>query len=460
MDLFSFKIKSYRPKVWIRVNHSEEIQNQLGDIGTVTIRKSLYAPCGEFTLMFPDMPGNVDQNMLLNRDSLYGKLSPLDPIEINLSRIHDEYGEVMERKFGKALPGEPVLRGFIRSVGRNESVGGDGRVQRSVVIQGHDCGAVFIMEQLRAMITAMNTGLPVPAALSYLREYGLHDEPQPLGQFIWGVATQTTDDIMNTAGFKFVKEFSVDKGYAIPKLAMGSDGPVWELIKRYSDAPWNELFVREGPTNPELVFRPTPWKDINGNFLPDATDTGLHYFDIPMSNVISLSAHRDDAEQVNHVFVTNYNIPVQANYHQLTNGFGIINPETRKKFGDRIQEVPCYTGPGRAAISLPEQQQLDANQDFYDWTRDRADWVKKAGTDVYLFEKGSLTIKGNPSIQVGDYIKVLRGPLEWEAYVVGVTHQFQPYRNFLTTIEYIRSNQWMLRKKQFNPWDAERKQGT
>jgi hypothetical protein len=83
-----------------------------------------------------------------------------------------------------------------------------------------------------------------------------------------------------------------------------------------------------------------------------------------------------------------------------------------------------------------------------------------AGKDVYQFEKGSITIKGNPHIRVGDYVKVKRGVIEWSGYIVSIQHNYSAYRQYLTTIEYIRSDQWIERQKvKSGVWDKERKQG-
>lgn len=453
------KIRSYAPKCRILVNHSLYIEGQLGDSGGVYLSKSLYSPTGEFSLNFPDHPyhngGSIFGPVIEaatetsggGRRSLYDMVSPMDPIEIHLT--HNEDGAIVDYV--------TVLRGFVRSVGRDEKVGSDGRVERRIVIAGHDFGAAFLMQQMGAILSAAINKMALPPAFAYLRDTGLSTAPLPVGDFIWGVASSLTKDIMESAGYSFQKEFSVKKGYCLPMTALAGEGAVWEVLKRYSDAPWNELFIREGSRNPELVFRPTPWKDASDMWLPDALATDVTTWNIPMSQIFGLSAHRDDADQVEHSFVQNQGAIMQQNWFPLLEGMGEFNTSLRKKFGDRIQQLTSYIGPSTPGSDLAESSQNQSYTDFYSWIKDRMAWVRAAGTDIYKLEKGSINIKGDPRIRVGDYVHVQRGPVAWTAYIVAVEHTFQPYRQFMTTVQYIRSNQWIKRNAVSNAWDAERK---
>ena len=60
---------------------------------------------------------------------------------------------------------------------------------------------------------------------------------------------------------------------------------------------------------------------------------------------------------------------------------------------------------------------------------------------------------------IQEFRTLLRGPLDWDGYVINVTHQYQPYQQFTTTLEYIRSNQWKQRQAVGEGiWDKERQQ--
>ncbi len=445
-------ILSYRPEIKIEIA-TYDVSKHLGDVGSVTVRKSIYEPAGNFQIVFPDLPYEG------KRESLYGLISPLDPIVIWVRRWREPNMEI-----GVWVP---ILSGFVRSVGRDESVGGDGRVQRHVVVAGQDCGSVFLMEQVNAFISFQNHGTsPIPA-LAWLSEYGLNREAQRVEDFIWEVATESTKSIMGKPKLEFQKQFFVKRGTVLPNHAFSQEGTIWEMIHRYSDAPWNELFVRENRTmdgkdrNPELVFRPTPWFDYEDNPLPDFDDdTSVSYWPVPLADVVSLSAHRDDSELVNHAWVQSV-ISQAAGMTQMTKSTsGLVNEETRDKYGDRILILPTHLNPQdtKHPISLPMAEYKKAEKLTFDWVQERREWLKKAHENIHNFERGSLMMKGYPDPRVGDYFRLARGDIVWEGYIISITHQYNAYHQYLTTMEYIRGNQFKKRKEIQDPWDKERKQ--
>lgn len=439
-------IHSYQPRVKIIVRHSLDISSALGDVGSAVVHKDLYSPAGEFHINLPDMPWKGQ------RESLYGIIDPMDPIEIFIRRARDGVGQ-------SAATWVPVLRGFVRSVGRHEQIGGDGRPQRMVVIAGNDCGAAFIMEQIFAIITWYATGFQgIKEPFAFLLQYGLSEKPTRIADFIWDAATKPTKLIMDNSGFSFDREFSVKKGYALPILANTGEGPLWEFLDRYVDRPWNEFFVREGSQNPQLVFRPTPWRDYGDGWLPDANESQVQFFEIDQKDIVSLIAHRDDSELVQWAAITSGSIGAGANTFPLEDRVLQFNTGTGGKFGDRIQRLETILLPDDYDDQgLPEDEQIKSQHGYANWLSYRVRWVKDAGEDIHKFERGQITVKGRPEYRIGDYIRVKRGAIIWEAYVTSVTHDYQPYRRYMTTMEYIRGTQYRERKGVANPWDVERK---
>ena len=479
-------IQSYRPEIKIEILDND-ITINLGDVGSCTIRKNLYQPAGEFQLIFPDLPVKgwfSEGGGTMERESLYGLVNPMDRICIWMRRWRDDCPTVE--------PWVPVLTGFVRSVGRDEQVGPDGRPRRQVVIAGQDCGAVFLMEQISVLISYQNQTLEVPPTgdsrwnpLAWLREYGLQSDTMKVEDFIWDVATKTTLPIMKTAKFEFQKQWYVKKGTVLPWSAFSEEGAIWELLYRYSDMPWNELFVRENRNmfpdmaercpvgskagiyeprllNPELVFRPTPWLDIDENPLPDVDMKSVTMWNIDMKHVVALRAHRDDAELVNHVWVQTPLMTAAALTQTVKNIRGLVNADTRDKFGDRSQILATrlqHTDLEHAPINLPKDEQRAAEEKTESWSRDRRDWLLKAQNRIHDFERGSITMKGYPMMRVGDYFRLHRGDIVWHGYVTNIVHDFQPYKRYLTTMDYIRGSQIIKRRKTENPWDTERKTG-
>ena len=481
-------IYSYRPEIKIEILDNDVTVN-LGDVGSCTIRKNLYQPAGEFQLVFPDLPVKgwfTEDGGTMERESLYGLVNPLDRICIWMRRWRDDCPTVG--------PWVPVLTGFVRSVGRDEQVGPDGRPQRQVVVAGQDCGGAFLMEMVSAFITYQNNhigGVNFPARLNWMKEYGLTYDLFQVQDFIWNVATKTTQSIMQTAEFEFQQKFYVNKGYLVPQIAFSQEGTVWELLYRYADGPWNELFVRENRNmfpnmaercpaeskegihdpkllNPELVFRPTPWLDYDENPLPDVNMDSVTMWNIDMKHVVALRAHRDDAELVNHVWIHTPAMAQLANSQMVkklagvddANPPGVVNPGTRDKFGDRVQQEATRLMPFNSAPNSQPKDIQRANEDqMLQWAQERQRWVVLAQANIHNFERGSITMKGYPMMRVGDYFRLHRGDVVWHGYVTNIVHDFQPYRRYLTTMDYIRGSQIKVRRELQNPWDVERKTG-
>lgn len=455
----SARIHSYRPGIKIKIGRRDpeamdsktdiDLSRALGDTGSCTITKSLYAPVGEFTIVLPDKPFNPGPG---DTDSLYGIVSPLDPIEIQMSRA-------LVDGIGNLLPIEwhTVLRGVVRSVGRNEAVGGDGRVQRNVVISGHDCGAFFLMQQIRAFVTYLDTGAAIPPSLAYLLGSGLPPEPKPIGDVIWDVADFTTKDLMASAGFEWEWVYQNAKGWFVPSAVFSGEGPVWALLHRISDPPWNELFVREGKDKPELVFRPTPWRTLDKKWLDGAVPPT--FWVIPVANIVALNAHRDDTEVVQYIWPHMQVWGQAQNARPLTAGW----PQPSQKYaprniaGTRMQEISSSVGAEMPPNNLPEKDQEKADKDHVDWGIYRAKWIAEASEEAIRLESGDVTFKGDPRVRVGEYITIPRGDVKWSAYAVAVRHVYRGFQNYLTTVQYIRGEQYVERLKANNPWYGERK---
>ena len=288
---------------------------------------------------------------------------------------------------------------------------------------------------------------------------------------------------MEAVGFEFQKKFYVEKGTVLPHAAFSQEGTIWEMLYRHADGPWNEFFVRENRNmfpdmsvrcpgsagdihqkrllDPELVFRPTPWLDYDENPLPDVNMDSVTMWNIDMKHVVALRAHRDDSELVNHVWIQTPVLAAAA-YTQTIKNLGLVNADTRDKYGDRIQQEATRLFPydmANAPISLPRAEQLAAEDMTKTWVEERRDWMVQAQNRIYDFERGSITMKGYPMMRAGDYFRLHRGDIVWHGYVTNIVHDFQPYRHYFTTMDYIRGSQIKVRREIQNPWDVERKTG-
>lgn len=436
----SAPVRSYRPEINILID-GQDYTHLLADVGSVTLRKNLYAPTGEARIVLADMPIGKT-----TRDNAYGLLSLIIPVEIKIRRWRE--GEA-------ALKWVTVFRGILRSAGRDEQVGADGRVQRRVLLQAHDCGVVFLMQQIHPFIAFGITGVPNTPMGFWLKELGMLSKLYPAAEFIWKAATLSTNEIMSGVGYSFDQKFSVEEGNIQPSHAFSQEGPLWGMLDRYADRPWNELFVREGEATPELVYRPTPWRDSTDGWIKPVGETPKTRT-VQMRDILSLSAHRDDAEFINHAKVVSPAAHAAGLVQFESKDTGLLNGETAGRFGHRIKVQPTFHLPPTLPINLPQAEQLQSNANFRDWIAKRRDWIKAAGEDIWKLERGSVVIKGYPEHQVGEYIEIDRGELKWLGYVTDVVQEFVPFQRYTSTLNYIRGNQWLRRKEVTNPWEKER----
>lgn len=457
-------MRAYRPEIQIKLGGAEITEMVWGDRAACRVSKSLQAPMGEMVLTLPDLPTN-------DNDSLYGFVSPMQPIEIAMRRAEG----VESGFFGGGLSGgelTTVFRGVVRSIGRTEQIDGQGRPQRFVQLSAHDCGAFFVMEQLSKNITFQNKGVMTARYGTYLTEYLQGNDPNhtaiKAGDFLRDVALKTTEPMMAAAGYswEFLDLSGDEDGYVWPTQALSQEGAIWSILDRHRDGPWNELFVREGESKPQLVYRTTPWRNMDGGWLEGTSGAAIgdvEFVPIPKADVNMLSAHRDDAELVNHVW-TNSALSMAAGTLAPFNQDGIVNGGTRDQFGDRLATVTTYQLPQPTVpINLPRDQQREAETGLQGWLTKRQRWMKAAGQDTHNFERGVLQTKGRPHYRIGDYLtfqrSALNSALHWDGYITRVTHDFRAFDRYVTTIEYMRSNQWVKRLGAVNPYWVERQRG-
>lgn len=446
------------------------VHASMGENTTVTVSKGLYDPAGEFQIAIPDKPIELRISdeagvRITQRDSLYGFLEPMDRIEIRMNRDQLTTG---------TMP--VVLRGFVRGIGREEAMSPDGKPIRSVVISGHDCGCAFTIMQMDVITAILNGSWPYGGNLlgawsALLLTTGgpeMNAAKLALPEFV-RLCAQTVEPILDQVGLRF----AIDTGFApaneeVSAMSLPSfEGPVWNALSRMVDRPWNEVFVREGVDLPEVVCRRTPWVDPNSSRISAerVEALGSRMRGIDMKEVIELRAHRDDSEVVTAVMVRSAVAHPFENQLALTlQDAPIDNPNNSPAmFGWRAAQMESMLSSNGAPQGNPEVRFIALNDSLNTFLIQRREWLKTMWSRNADLEHGSLLIRGRSTIQIGDYIHVRRGGdagVDWVAYVVRVTHQYMPFNKYITTLEYIRSTQYLRRADADNPWDTERRRKT
>src|SRR5690606_5047312 len=147
----------------------------LGDQGSVRVVKSVREPAGGFTVTFPDQH---DQE---GGDTVYGLVEPMDLIEIRMAA--DAFKHPRPSRDSVAPRTYPIMmRGFVSSVSRVQSMGGDGKPQRAVTISGQDYGKIWQIVQVFLMphIPPDDGGASLLTSFPFFALYGLEFSAMPV----------------------------------------------------------------------------------------------------------------------------------------------------------------------------------------------------------------------------------------------------------------------------------------
>lgn len=433
----------------------------LGTAGVVRTIKDINAPAGGFTITFSD------QVVPEFADTAYAMVEPMDYVEIRGSR---QPGFV-----GQQLP--IIMAGFVSTVDRAESMSPDGTPVRTVTIAGHDFGKLLEINHVYWQ-TANSTDTPYIDTFHLLAAVGMDVAALGVSDFV----TQVIDKVVNPK----IQEMSVFTEAQIQPFTVNAtvpDGKVtpnmWntmdnfsmaDLLYRFADRPFNELFVTDSEQGPVLNFRPTPFKDLtSGAFLQNgATDPGSVQVDI--SEVVAMTEARSDSRVANLFVVdpgfatldSNGALSIAAIQAGIPVDFS-YSANAPSLFGVRMMHAATNLLPNDQSgpvNKLPVDQQSQAVQSGTQWFIDRTAQLKAMNRDNATFADVGLVVKGHEYYQVGTYLQLTRGDLVSESYIHAVSHNIQPLSTWTTSLHTIRSNGFYQRNlTSVSPYFAEGRPG-
>lgn len=433
----------------------------LGEAGVVRTVKAL-GPCsGGFDISFGDQ---MDSETL---DTLYARIEPMDMIEIRASRTPEQFA-------GDDLP--LMMRGFVDSVRRSESVGDDGRPRRTVIITGHDFGKLWEIHQvfwelMIAQERPMLTAFGLQAALGIEVEMaGVSEFMQTFVDQVMNVRIDELEAFSQQTVSRFTLDASVQQGQVIPsRVGEIPEGNYWSVVSAFADRPWNELFIRDEEDGPHVVFRETPYRGIDGKLImPHAVDPGTVEVDIV--EVVQIDVARSDARVANFFWTPPGSSSLDTS--QLAVAGSLIDGSALdfkhgnnlpELYGERKMQVPTGLQPTDVtdlpSLSPPGQQQAQGTK-YIPWYRQRAQQLQAMNRDNSVLEDGAVTIMGREDYTIGRYLRITRGDLASEAYMVSVSHSWQPLNTWTTNVSFERGNGFLERLKATgSPYTAERQQG-
>lgn len=440
-----------------------DITPYLSEQGLVQTQKSIYQPAGTFTIVLSDNPHDYYM------DTLYGLVEPMDIIEIRMARSQHPF----------VLRDYPlVMRGVVRNVQRSETMSPDGRPLRSVIIRGADFGVFFQLVQMLYLV-AYAEGKAIIETLPFFSMTGIDLKPKTPTQWL----SLLCDNVVNPFIAKFMQSSNLTIPKIIPKCTVTAgtvasvkdyQGSLWDLMVRYADLPWNELFVRDTEDEVQLIHRPLPWMDVDNQWiqqqgqsvaLPDS-----EIIDVTMDEIQKLMMSRQDAG-VSNLYRIDHGSYSMMGGPNLMFAYDTQNAEKSSIYTDDPSKYPnsnpalygarpmnvtstmYWTGLSTDIQSLPKAEQEKAAPDLVAWIRARRMDLIALNKDNVMFEDGTARLRGDERLQAGRYIRIRRHNYQGiYAYCYMVRHTYVPYQSFTTDVQFARASGFIERTKRALPY--------
>ena len=496
------KVATRNPRCHVRI-----ISLEYGEILAETVRPALKrvsvhrrmgTAAGSFQLLLLPRRTNTPGIPLDWRDVL----APMDYVEISI--------EIAPR-----LP-TVIMRGFVDTVSEQGQIGERG-ASRTVQVTGRDFGKLLLITKLYYLdgvqqvvifekwrqaflsLFAWNGGKPPPPEHPPLpRNVNTNAplySPQDLLQGIFDAFYLPQQDLIlqqyptvppirffpvtNALNNTNERELSTIAPDAL-SLNWTPFTDVWMLLKQYQHQPWRELYVTDMEEGPRLIYRPSPWMDVNGQFVfPDME--GGHMGTMPTHQVsegdiaeYSLSHSDEYAKNFFFTYTDEFGAlaqmvktvgphegivsdPLKGNPYLV--GYQATDRAKEKRadynvMGFRLHEVRTpyldfdhRTGEEQIGVRLKAVREQGLQENLK---------LARAYDHGGVLEFGAFVLKGDERIGVGHYVEIadaalLRLGTGARYYVEGVSHLFQQGSVegdgvFLTTAEVSRGRGHMMRK--------------
>ena len=468
-------IRTYQPKIQVtlvktvdqRSGTSERVRDAgwridltryLGDHGKVNVYRAINSADNHFSLQL------VDRMHPEARDSLYGLIAPMDMVEIRMAR---------EPRGGDNMP--VVMRGFVDTVRRKEAVGQDGNPIRTIIVHGGDYGLIMKAVQI-FYAKEYPAGVIALEKFKFFYQYGADFKLMSAEEFAGNVLSVVNDwlkelDAQSSKSIipQLTLVSSVKNGRIGPFGVSPYEGDMWNFLSNWSDLTWNELIFNDTEFGPELIYRPNPYHDLNGDLImPDAVEpdrikiTDSHIRSIEIGRGLYRVGNFYQVDAPNS-YVINRNL---LNTYALDRGilFDDKNPNSDPTlFGLRkiaAQSNQTSDLSARRADNLTETEKEKFASDWSEWVEQRRDELIKMNKDNSVLEDGSMVLMGNENIKPGVYLELSRGALVSEYYVHDVLHEFSPLSGFVSTVNVLRGTGFVSRRRlQSSPYLTERRSG-
>lgn len=425
-----------------------DLTSFLNEGSSVSTQRSLNNPNGGFTIRLGD------QLVTKYGDSIYGLVEPMDAIEIRMSRT------------GKPLM---VMRGVVTDVSLDESMGQT--ATRTVSITGNDYGAFLRMIQILFLKGSSRDDLILQMSGQYMQEkfgipYGSMTAAQFVGvmiaqvvnKFITGLSNNALQPILLNVDGADADDIVYPQGYQA-----NPEGTMWSHIQKHGNlGPFYEAFFEDGEGGTTFCYRKPAFKKLQKDeyIFPN---TSAKSFVVPPGEITAIKYSRSERDVANFYYVrapqadmmTGMDTIVQSvmgDGQQLaTDGVGFENCDVTL-FGRRAMEVNTNHGatlfPG-----VPKEEHEPAMNHVTAYLARQIRYLQQSNIDNAVFESGTIRCAGRPEYKVGHYCDVAwSSGLKASGYVTAVTHTFEPYKGYTSSLQYSRGTGFVNRTNAAHPY--------
>lgn len=433
----------------------------LSEDGSVYTQKGVREPAGAFSITFVDQPHRA------YAETLYALIEPMDMVEIRMA--HNPY-DYAKPGVGYELP--IVMRGFVSTISRSQAMVND-RPSRTITIGGQDFGKIL---QILRIYYLYNTavGDNLLTVLRFFQKWAHAGDAKikHANDFVSEVVTEVVNpylkDLTALANGKAIdvqvaNEMTVDssvKGTIEPfTLNQFNDVSLYQLLTTVLDVgAFNELFVEDRENSVALVVRPTPYKDVSGEYIQEGAQADS--IDITDADIVASRVSRTDANVANYFWASigkwgMYEERLQRQAAQTGNADNFILDDYPNSdpslYGFRKMEAKSELGPPDFMYSnaaKKEQIQKTIKPSMTDWLDERRAILAHNNRDNVILEEGTLGISGNEKIKHGRYLNVSKGEngaVKSSCYITSVAQEFRPYRGYTTRVSFERGTGFIER---------------
>ena len=414
------------------------------DLKSITTLNNLRNPSGAWTAELAyrkARKGMSDEG----EAALYKWINPMDIVEIQLNDSN-----------------ETTMMGMVEQVRNHQYVTSAGVVQ-GVKLTGRSLGAMWQNDTLKFFPANVTSKKETEISMEGRLPSGFEKRAfQPkmltkiLGEFYGRSPVELIKFITNDVSAVKIKladgrtirdfidtELTIEEGDKTYSTAgFTYEGSIWGLLQQVSAKPFYELFTDSRDGKLILRFRPTPFDKGSWNDLNTWLD-GISYHIVPDSDVVSKNLIRSPNESYSIFHVSSV---VSAWYgNDAVSEYGmfppIIDPILYETLGLRLLST-------RTSL-LPLTFDGDVGKDIASIHKKYRNRLYLWYKDNHRFESGTITIKGNDKIRIGERLVLGNRSRTRTFYIEEVSHHWIYGRRFTTTLNLTRGanetnrNRWL-----------------